>query len=252
MVEFSLIFTESLAGEAPVLLERMPLMRSKSIRSIRRAELSRAAFEAVVKFGLRRTTLDKVGDIAGVSKGVVLHHFKDKSALLEAVFRRSNALLSESLIELYRYAETPYERLWAIVVANFFETIFTRQVCQAWVSLISEVPHNVQCQRVQIANNERIRGNFMHVLRQFLPEEDAAKVARHLGVHIDGIWVRAGLSPDPVDSTAAVSEMEYAISKLLPYDEASAAKHKDARAKIETIASIALGSRAFKERSLQA
>ena len=44
-------------------------MRSKSIRSIRRAELSRAAFEAVVQFGLRRTTLDKVGAIAGVSKG---------------------------------------------------------------------------------------------------------------------------------------------------------------------------------------
>lgn len=78
-------------------------MRSKSIRSIRRAELSRAAFEAVVQFGLRRTTLDKVGAIAGVSKGVVLHHFKEKSALLEAVFRRSNKLLSESVIELYRY-----------------------------------------------------------------------------------------------------------------------------------------------------
>ena len=115
-------------------------MRSSSIRTIRRAELSKAAFEAVIEFGLRGTTLDKVGDIAGVSKGVVLHHFKDKSSLLEAVFRRSNALLSEAVIELYRFAETPYERLWAIVVANFFDTIFNRRVCQAWVSLISEVP----------------------------------------------------------------------------------------------------------------
>ena len=73
-------------------------MRSRSIRSIRRTELSRAAFEAVVQYGLRKATLEKVGDIAGVSKGVVLHHFKDKSALLEAVFRRSNTLLSESVI----------------------------------------------------------------------------------------------------------------------------------------------------------
>ena len=227
-------------------------MRSSSIRSIRRAELSRAAFEAVVRYGLRGTTLDKVGDIAGVSKGVVLHHFKDKSALLEAVFRRSNTVLSESLIELYRYADTPYERLWAIVVANFFEAIFTRRVCQAWVSLISEVPHNVQCQRVQIANNERIRSNLMHELKQLVPVDDAEKVARHLGVHIDGIWLRAGLLPDPVDSAAAVSEMEYAISRLLPFDEVSAVKHREARGKMETIAEIALGSRAFKERSLQA
>ena len=99
-------------------------MRSNSIRSIRRTELSGAAFEAVILYGLRKTTLEKVGKIAGVSKGVVLHHFKDKTSLLEAVFRRSNLLLSESVVELYRYSQSPYERLWAIIIANFFETIF--------------------------------------------------------------------------------------------------------------------------------
>ena len=80
-------------------------MKSNSIRTIRREELSRAAFEAVVLYGLRKATLEKIGKIAGVSKGVVLHHFKDKSSLLEAVFRRSNSLLSESVIELYRHTE---------------------------------------------------------------------------------------------------------------------------------------------------
>ena len=49
-------------------------MRTNSIREIRRGELSRAAFEAVIRYGLRKTTLEKVGSIAGVSKGVVLHH----------------------------------------------------------------------------------------------------------------------------------------------------------------------------------
>lgn len=226
-------------------------MRSSSIRSIRRAELSRAAFEAVIRYGLRGTTLEKVGDIAGVSKGVVLHHFKDKSALLEAVFRRSNALLSDSVIELYRYAETPYERFWAIVVANFCGTIFNQQVCQAWVSLNSEVPHNAECQRIQIACNERIRSNLVHELKHFLPPEDTERVARILGMLIDGIWMRAGLLPEALSSGAAISEMQYAISKLLPFDEISAAKHREARKKIETIADIALGSKAFKDKSLR-
>ena len=85
-------------------------MRAKSIRSIRQSELSRAAFEAVIKSGLRGTTLERVGKIAGVSKGVVLHHFEDQSALLEAVFRRSNSVLSMSLAELLRHTKTPYER----------------------------------------------------------------------------------------------------------------------------------------------
>ena len=94
-------------------------MQARSISSIRRSELSQAAFEAVIRYGLRGTTLEKVGEIAGVSKGVVLHHFKDKSALLEAVFRRSNSVLSMSLLRLYRHAESPYERFWAIAYANF-------------------------------------------------------------------------------------------------------------------------------------
>lgn len=226
-------------------------MRSSSIRTIRRAELSKAAFEAVIEFGLRGTTLDKVGDIAGVSKGVVLHHFKDKSSLLEAVFRRSNALLSESVIELYRFAETPYERLWAIVVANFFDTIFNRRVCQAWVSLISEVPHNKQCQRIQIACNERNQSNLKHEIKHFLPEHEAALAARHLGILIDGLWVRAGLLSTQVDSNSAISEMEYAVIKLLPNDTISLEKHRVARKKIETVASISLSSKAFQEQTLE-
>lgn len=226
-------------------------MRASSIRTIRRAELSRAAFEAVILYGLRKATLDKVGEIAGVSKGVVLHHFKDKSALLEAVFRRSNLLLSESAIELYRYAETPYERLWAIIYANFSEKIFHQRVCQAWVSLISEVPHNKQCQRIQLANNERIRTNLTHEIKNFVTPGETERIARHLGILIDGIWVRAGLSAEPVESSVAISEMEYAVSKLLPYDKVSADRHREARKKMGSIADIALGSKAFSEKSLQ-
>ena len=225
-------------------------MRYSSIQTIRRDELSRAAFEAVIRYGLRRTTLDKVGEIAGVSKGVVLHHFKDKGTLLEAVFRRSNSLLSESFIELCKYAETPYERLWAIIVANFFETIFNQRVCQAWISLISEVPHSKQCQRIKIACNQRIYSNLKHELKHFLDLEDAESTSRQLGVLIDGIWVRAGMLVEPIESKVAISEMEYAISRFLPYDDISAAKHKIARSKMESIATIALGSKAFKEKSV--
>jgi len=226
-------------------------LKTSSIREIRRAELSRAAFEAVVRYGLRKTTLEKVGELAGVSKGVVLHHFSDKSALLEAVFRRSNALLSQTLVELYGYTDTPYERLWAIVVANFFETIFNRRVCQAWVSLSSEIPHSEQCQRIQTACNARIHSNLRHVLTHFLNSEDCEKTARHLGLLIDGIWVRGGLQSQALSSESAMAEMEYAILKLLPNDEESVIQHRLAREKIENIAAIVLSSKAYKEKVMQ-
>lgn len=225
-------------------------MKSRSIGAIRRSELSRATFEAVVRYGLRGTTLEKVGEIAGVSKGVVLHHFKDKSALLEAVFRRSNTLLSDCVVELFRHADTPYERLWAIIVANFHETIFNSGVCQAWVSLLGEVPHNIQCQRIQIANNTRIQNNLVHELKHLLKDDEARRAARHLGIMIDGIWSRTGARVEPVDSDKAISDMEYGLMQLVPNDPESIRKHKEARAKIEGIARIALGSRAFQEKAM--
>jgi TetR/AcrR family transcriptional repressor of bet genes len=223
-------------------------MQARSIRSIRRSELSQAAFEAVIRYGLRGTTLEKVGEIAGVSKGVVLHHFKDKSALLEAVFRRSNSVLSMSLVELFRHAETPYERFWAIAYANFSKTIYNREVCQAWVSLLAEVPHNTMCQRVQAVNNARIKSNLYHELKHFLDEDKADDVANILGILIDGIWVRAGLFAITPDYEKALDEFEFTALHLIGASDEQREVHRAARKKINTIAEIALGSRLFQQK----
>ena len=220
-------------------------MQARSISAIRRSELSQAAFEAVIRYGLRGTTLEKVGEIAGVSKGVVLHHFKDKSALLEAVFRRSNSLLNISLLRLYRHAESPYERFWAIAYANFSETIYNREVCQAWVSLLAEVPHNSMCQRVQAANNARIKSNLSHELRHFLVENRVSEVANLLGTLIDGIWVRAGLFAITPDCEKALDEFEFTTLYLLEASSEQQIYHRAAREKIKTIAKIALSPELF-------
>ena len=224
-------------------------MSIKSISAIRRAELSRAAFEVVATYGLRMTTLEKVADIAGVSKGVVLHHFKDKGLLLEAVFRKSNSILNEAVMELYKYANNPYERLWAIVIANFYDTIFNHKMCQAWVSLAAEVPFNIQCQRVQTACHSRIHTNLKHELKSFLNVQQTEKAAKHLGVLIDGIWLRAGLNSKPTKSDEAIDEIEYSIQQLILTTD-SRMKHQRARAKIQNVASILMSSRAFKEKAL--
>jgi TetR/AcrR family transcriptional repressor of bet genes len=220
-------------------------MQARSIRSIRRSELSQAAFEAVIRYGLRGTTLEKVGEIAGVSKGVVLHHFKDKSALLEAVFRRSNSVLSMSLLRLYRHAETPHERFWAIAYANFSETIYNQEVCQAWVSLLAEVPHNAMCQRVQAANNSRIKSNLSYELKHFVAKKKVSEIANLLGILIDGIWVRAGLFAIIPDCDKALDEFEFTTLYLVGASLEEQKHHRDARAKIKTIAKIALSPELF-------
>jgi len=72
-------------------------MRSNAIRTKRRTELTIAAFEIVMDYGLRRTTLDKVGDKAGLSKGVVLHHLKVKASSLRQYFEDQTPFLVNRL-----------------------------------------------------------------------------------------------------------------------------------------------------------
>ena len=72
-------------------------MRSNAIRTKRRTELSIAAFEIVMDYGLRRTTLNKVGDKAGLSKGVVLHHLKVKVSSLRQYFEDQTPFLVNRL-----------------------------------------------------------------------------------------------------------------------------------------------------------
>jgi len=45
--------------------------------------------------------------------------------------------------------------------------------------------------------------------------------------------------------------MKFALSKLLIFDEVSEQKHRNARKRIEEIATIVLGSKAFQEKSYQ-
>ena len=79
-------------------------------------------------------------------------------------------------------------------------------------------------------------------------EEDAERTAHILGMLIDGIWVRAGLQLEALSGTAAISEMEYAILKMLPNDKASISEHKLARQKIEDVAKILFSSKAYREK----
>ena len=119
------------------------------------------------------------------------------------------------------------------------------------MALISEVPHNNECQRIQTARNKRIYTNFKHELKHFLHPKEAIQVSHQLGILIDGLWLRGDISAELVKSATAISEMEFALSKLLIFDEVSEQKHRNARKRIEEIATIVLEPKAFQKKSYQ-
>lgn len=216
-----------------------------SIRHMRRAEISQAAYEVLVEHGTRSATLERVAKRAGVSKGVVLHHFKDKDVLFEGVMRRANTLLRDSVIELLQHANTPHERLAAIVVGNFADPVFRPQVCHAWICLCADVPYNPQLRRIQTVIHRRMKSNLLVALRQ-IGVGDAEVAADQVRVSIDGIWVQASTRLEPMTSEEGTRLAVNAIAMALGGADRDALS--EAIEKMEGIAAIVLRSKAYTQR----
>jgi TetR/AcrR family transcriptional repressor of bet genes len=177
-----------------VITDRRIVLARLSIEQLRRQELAAAAYEILQEEGIAGTTLAKVAERAGMSKGIVLHYFKGKGELLEVVMRHANALLRDEVVALMAVANTPRERIEAIIAGNFSPKFFKPEICNAWLSLCAEVPRNANFARIQRAIHARMRSNLMSALRHLLPKARAEAAIIGITAMIDGLWLRFGLS----------------------------------------------------------
>jgi TetR/AcrR family transcriptional regulator, transcriptional repressor of bet genes len=183
-------------------------MGLQSISEIRRQELKQAAFEVMQKEGVSGTTLEKVAQHAGAGKGIVLHYFKNKQELFEHTMRHANGLLRDEIIRRLRLANSPAERLWAIIDGNFAPAFFTPAICHAWLSLCAEVPGDHQLERVQRVIHGRMRSNLRSALAELAPKADIEPITLGITTLIDGLWLRAGLQANGFGREAALTQME--------------------------------------------
>jgi TetR/AcrR family transcriptional repressor of bet genes len=179
-------------------------MALSSISDIRRRELRAAAFRVLQREGVAGTTLEKVAVEAGASKGIVLHYFRSKAELFEQVMREANLVLRDRVILRLAKAQSPRDRLRAVIEGNFEPDLFNAPVCHAWLSLCAEVPRSPELARIQRAIHARMQSNLMSCLRPLLPMDQAASKATQISALIDGLWLKLGLAPNTVTPQQAV------------------------------------------------
>jgi TetR/AcrR family transcriptional repressor of bet genes len=185
------------------------------IEDIRRRQLVEAAWEVLQRQGAAGTTLQRVADQAGVSKGIVLHYFSNKDALIENAMRHVNLLLRDHVVALLRRANSPRARIDAVVEGNFSPEFFRPEVAHAWLALCSAVPHNKQFARVQTAIHRRMHSNLMSGLVAMMPRREATTVALGISALIDGLWLRCGLQTGGIDRAHALEQMRLYLANIV-------------------------------------
>ncbi|MTI08739.1 transcriptional regulator BetI [Curvivirga aplysinae] len=191
-------------------------MGRKNIAKIRRSELAITAYQTLTKYGIQGTTLHRVAEEAGISKAGILHYYKNKDELLEAAMREANSVVRKEVVCLFNVAQNPWERIYAIVQANFSHTSFKPEVAHSWINLCAEVPFNMQFQRIQAVIYRRMYSNLYSALKQITTTAHAKQITMTLTTAIDGLWLRCGLQLGGIDRETALAEIEFLLTAILP------------------------------------
>lgn len=86
-------------------------MARANITAIRRREIIDATVRVMAARGWNETSIDEITREAGVSRGLVSYHFRDKNELLGGVLERSREIFTEAVAEATAASGDPRERM---------------------------------------------------------------------------------------------------------------------------------------------
>jgi AcrR family transcriptional regulator len=170
----------------------------------RRAHLLDVALAGLAKGGIQEFTVDRICAAAGVSRGLILHHFGSMGGLLAAVYARLYRDTSPELTTLP--SET---RIDALIESSFAPKAFNRDTLNAWVALWG-----------QIANTPALRDEHRRRYKDYLSQVteaisavaaargrdiEALPLARSLICLIDGLCLQHCLDPGAMPADDAKS-----------------------------------------------
>ena len=92
-------------------------------QSFKRQSIQQAVIQLMCREGLKSVTMERVAEEAGIAKGTVYLHFRDKQELLDEVKESSLAPLISKLDEIFRGGATPAVkfRTFSLRYLSYFE-----------------------------------------------------------------------------------------------------------------------------------
>ena len=149
-----------------------------------------STLEVVGQLGLENLTIRKVSEHAGVSVGLVHHHFENKDHLVYQTFvyliRRVRAQLTGGR----RGIADPVERMKFTADMCFSDEVMSPGVANVWPHMWSSSAHDKEVQRLCAAFSRRLRSNFIFDLRRAGCDQTMASIyAIQSMALVHGLWI---------------------------------------------------------------
>lgn len=167
----------------------------------RRRALIDATLSIIAERGFAETTVARICDAAGVSRGLISHYFAGKEALLLEAYRGlSQELAAETAKAMGDGDGDPMSALRALVEVSFRPPVFEADKIAAWLAFWSAARGSAA---LNALNRKLYRGYRASVTRLMAEAArsrglglDAHRAATALTALIDGLWLEHALDPE--------------------------------------------------------
>jgi len=198
----------------------------------RRQALIEATIECLKRYGHEGLSIRTISAQAGVSVGLINHHFPNKNQLIAAAYRHFNSELVGGLeAAVERAADSPRARMRAFLEASFCPPNLDQDVLAVWVVFWGLYRHSRLIQRVQRATYRGyvrlLRGMLTELLAQArAPQRRRPRrssratrpnlrlAAIGLTALLDGLWLEWCLEPGTFRPAEAVALCEAWVESL--------------------------------------
>jgi AcrR family transcriptional regulator len=161
----------------------------------RRAELIAAGIACLGKGGMTAFTIDQICKQAGVSRGLINHHFKTKEELLLSIYADMTDYLLRD-----RGRDSPLKQNAGFIDSSFDAKSFNKSNLRAWLAIWGQVATQPELKSLHQKRYQHYRGQLVAAISAIAEDEqldiDAAGVARQLIALIDGLWLEYCLHSD--------------------------------------------------------
>ncbi|HEY1891007.1 MAG TPA: TetR family transcriptional regulator C-terminal domain-containing protein [Steroidobacteraceae bacterium] len=181
--------------------------------TVRREALIEATLACLRKWGHEGLSVRRIGAAAGVSPGLITHHFPSVSALIAASYETLSMSLLQS-IEQHARAEdaSPRERLRRFYQASFAPALLDPGLFNTWLVFWSMISHDPGVRAVHDRTYAAYRAALESLLGQLQPGEvprfRLRPAAIALAALLDGLWIEASMNPRSFRPAEAVALCE--------------------------------------------
>jgi TetR/AcrR family transcriptional regulator, transcriptional repressor of bet genes len=168
---------------------------------VRRESLVDATLKCLREHGRDGVSVRRIAAAAGVSVGLINHHYTTIDELIAHAYERlATDLLKRLLSAIETAGPTPRARLSAFFVASFSPEVLDPDLLGIWVVFWSMVRHSPVMQTVQHNTWGDYREALVGLLTDLVAEEKLPSVniklaAMGLSALLDGCWLEGCLDP---------------------------------------------------------